>query len=105
MKKENEEKTIIPRAEDARAAKANGIMKFNFIARILYLLASYRIKGDIDYAVKHGESYIFILDDDWRICYFPELIDRLKYLGYRVNKNIFGSYYVYWDNEYPGEEI
>lgn len=60
MKKENEEKTIIPRAEDARAAKANEIMRFNFIARILYLLDSYRIKGDINYAIKHRASYIFL---------------------------------------------
>lgn len=103
-KAKEKEKTIIPRAEDARA-KANKIFKFNFINRILYLLASYRIKREINYAIRHKESHIFILNDDWRICYFPELIDRLKYLGYRVNKNIFGSYYVYWGNEYPGKEI
>lgn len=103
-KAKEEEKTIIPRAEDARA-KANKIFKFNFINRILYLLASYRIKREINYAIRHKESHIFILNDDWRICYFPELIDRLKYLGYRVNKNIFGSYYVYWEDECPGEEI
>jgi hypothetical protein len=100
-----DEKTIIPRAEDVRAAKASGIMKFKFINHMLYLLASFETKREINYAVRHGESYIFILDDDWRICYFPELIDRLKYLGYRVNKNIFGSYYVYWEDECPGEEI
>lgn len=102
MKKE---KTIIPRAEDARA-KTNKILTFRFINHILYLLASFKIKREINYAIRHKESHIFILNDDWRIYYFPELIDRLKYLGYRVNKNIFGSYYVYWEDEYyPGEEI
>lgn len=104
MKKENKEKTIIPRAEDTRA-KTNKIIKFTFISHILYLLASFKIKREINYAIRHKESHIFILNDDWRIHYFPELIDRLKYLGYRVNKNIFGSYYVYWEDEYPGEEI
>jgi hypothetical protein len=100
------EKTIIPRAEDARA-KTNKILTFKFINYILYRLASFEIKIEINCAVRHGESYISISDDDWRIHYFPELIDRLKYLGYRVNKSIFDSYYVYWEEDeyYPGEEI
>ena len=104
IKAEEEEKTIIPRAENVRT-KTNKIIKFKFINHMLYLLASFKIKREINYAIRYGETHIFILNDDWRIRYFPELIDRLKYLGYRVNKNIFGSYYVYWKDEYPGKEI
>lgn len=49
--------------------------------RAEYMSAEGRIAHKLD---KFG--YVILYEDEWPIIKFPELIDRLKYLGYRVSE-------------------
>lgn len=105
--KMKKEKTIIPRAEDVRARTYT---KFDLlINRYLYKRAMRSIRKEIKSAVRQRKGWIRLDGSDWRLVRFPELIDYLKYLGYRIKKTWIDGYYISWDDkgfkECPGEEI
>lgn len=95
--KEEKEKTIIPRAEETRV-RANHMSWFKrLINRFLYWLASRIIRARIDKAIKRHENYVYLGYGEWPLRRFPELIDRLEYLGYKITRFHLGGYEIKWE--------